>query len=227
MKEHLNGTAPVPVSLFIVRTDAPHSRAKALHIHRGEILIALRRDSQLPLGRGGTTGRSYFRVRPGLGRHPRNGIVPIRKRSAEDIVIAFRKEVAAFVHLDKRVAALHGSQFRGEIARCAQFHVPVIEIVGSAHEDNGYFLRRIFRTINIGRHALSVPHGNHDFAIDNGERFEFLLNGVPAGDQLKIAGGGRLSESGQAAKHQKRQGDFHHGRLGSNSAVSINFDINR
>ena len=62
------------------------------------------------------------------------------ERWAENVVVALREEVTAFVHLNKRVATLDGSQLICQFARSAIAHVPEVDVVGCAHKDGWLFL---------------------------------------------------------------------------------------
>ncbi len=42
----------------------------------------------------------------------------------------------------------------------------------------GYFLLGVFGPIDVGGHAHAVFHGHHDLAVDDGDVFEFLLDGL-------------------------------------------------
>ena len=116
--------------------------------------------------------------------------LPSRERRAEDVVDAFGEEMAALVHLHEGVAALHGGEFGGHVARRAVAHVPEIEVVGRADEDDGVLLRRVFGAVDVGGHALAVAHRDHQFAIDDGELCKFLFGGVRAA-MSSLFGAGR------------------------------------
>src|ERR1044071_6781561 len=80
---------------------------------------------------------------------------------AENVVVAFREEAAALVHLDKRVAALHRFELVREIARGAVADVPVIEVVRRAHEDRRILLRCVLWMIDVSRDLDAVAHRDH------------------------------------------------------------------
>src|SRR5271170_5151573 len=199
-EEHLNGAAAIPVALFVVRADTAYASAKALRDHRSKRWVALCRDAHLPFGGGGAADGSDFAAGPRLRGHPGEFVVTIGQRRPKDVVLTFREEVPAFVHLNKDIAALDSFELRGHVARRTELHVPVVEVVGSANKDDGVFLRRIFGPIDVGCHALAVAHGDHQLTVDYGNGLELLLDCVTLGDQLRIGRGRRLSESFGAGK---------------------------
>ena len=91
----------------------------------------------------------------------------VRERWAKNVVVAFREEATAFVHLNKSVAAFDCFEFVREIARRAVANVPVIEVVRRAHKDRWIFLRRVFRPVDVGRDPYAVAHRDHQFAFDD------------------------------------------------------------
>ncbi len=191
-EEHLHGSAAKPVSLFVVRTDAADAGAVAFRDDGGERLVAARSYAKLPLCRGGTADEADFPGGPGERGHPIEFIVGISERDAEDVVVTFREVAAAFIHLDESVAVLDGVERGGQIARGAERDVPVVEVVGSAREDDGIFFGLIFGAIDISLHAFAVAHGDHDFSFDDGHGFEFMFNGIAAGDGSSVTGGAGL-----------------------------------
>ena len=174
-EKHLDGAPTIPVALLKVRSDTSHARAEALNIHCGIRGVAHRGEAHLVFRRGGATGGADFSVRPRLRGDPSEGVGAIGARRAENVVIAFREKVAAFVLEDIGVTALHGCEDVSHIRGHAVAHVPEVEVVGSADPDGGHFARGVFGTIDVGRQANAVAHRHHDSAIDDGGGFELPL----------------------------------------------------
>src|SRR6185312_5751700 len=93
-EQHLHGAAAIPVALLIVGSDAADTGAEALHVHRRESRVAERGHAHLPLGRRRAAGGAELAVRPRLLRQPVDRVVAVLPR-AEDVVVAFGKEVSA------------------------------------------------------------------------------------------------------------------------------------
>ena len=110
-----------------------------------------------------------------LAGNPFQRVVAIGQRRAENVVIAFRKKVTALVHGDVRVTAFDGFDDTAHIARNAIAHVPVIEVVRRANKHHRIFSRRVFRAIQIRRHAFAVAHTNHQLAFDDGDFVQFFF----------------------------------------------------
>jgi len=217
-EEHLEGAAAEPVALLVVRADAADAGAEAFRDEGGECLVAARGDGELPLGGGGAADEADFVGGPGEGAHPVEFVVRIGEWGAEDVVIAFGVKAAAFVHFDQGVAVLDGFEFSGHVAGGAEGDVPIIEVVGRAGKDDRVFLRRVLRTIDVGLHALAVAHGDHDFALDDGDGFQFFFRGVALGDYGWIGRAGlryreRRKGDGEAAEGNgaRAGGKFWHG----------------
>ena len=197
-EEHLHRAAAIPVALLVVRAHAADARAESLRDHGRERRIPVRRDAQLPFGGGGAADGADLAVRPGLRRHPCDGIGAVGQRRAQNVVVAFGEEVAALVHLDIRVAALDGFELGGQVARRAATHVPVIEVVRRADKDDRILLGRVLGPVDVGRHAFAVAHRHHDFALDDGERFQLLFGGIACGNHLRVERRTRLGRGAGA-----------------------------
>src|SRR4029079_1063404 len=109
--------------------------AEPLGDHRRVRRVALRSDSQLPFGGRGTPDRADLAVRPWLFGHPREFVVAVAERRAEDVVVPLGEKVTTLIHLDESVAPLHRLELIRHIARRAVADVPEIEVVRSSHED--------------------------------------------------------------------------------------------
>ena len=127
--------------------------------------------------------RPTLPVRPGLRCHPVELVVGVGERRAENVVVAFGEEVAALVHLDEDVAAFDGVEFGGHVAVAAEPYVPEVEVVGRAAEDDGVFLARVLGPVDVGGHARAVLHRHHHLAIDDGDVFELLFDGLALFDE--------------------------------------------
>src|SRR5262245_49070130 len=101
--------------------------------------------------------------------------------------------MTAFVHFDECVSALHCFQFVGEIARHTVANVPDIEVVGRANENYWILFGCVFRAIDVGRHAFSVAHRNHQLALDDSNRLQLTFDRVSAGDQFRACSASTLS----------------------------------
>src|SRR5262249_11231735 len=140
-EEHLHSSATEPVTLLVVRLHPANTRAKPHGDHRCISRIAHRGNSHLPLCRGGTPNGSNFSVGPGLRTHPGKCIVAIASRWSKDVVISFREEMSALVHLDKCISALHCLQRSGHVGGDSVLYTPKVEVVRRAHKDRWVFLR--------------------------------------------------------------------------------------
>src|SRR5215831_15909021 len=119
------------------------------------------------------------------------------------------------VHLYESVSALHCFQFGAEITRRAAANIPEIEVVGSTNEDRWIFFRRVFGTIDIGRHAFTVAHRNHQLAFDDCNRLKFSFDSVSAGDHFRSCsaptlGAGSLLESALNGDSETCDYGYHH-----------------
>ncbi len=83
--------------------------------------------------------------------------------------------MATLVHLDEDVAAFDGVELCRHVAVGAELYVPEVEVVRGAAEDDGVLFAGVLRSIDIGGHARAVAHGNHYFAVDDGDVFELLF----------------------------------------------------
>jgi hypothetical protein len=92
-------------------------------------------------------------------------------------------------------------QWGRHVAGRAQFHVPVIEVIGSADEDDGILSRLVLGAVDVGLHAFAVAHGHHDLAFDDGDGFEFAFGCVAPGD----GGGVRLAGLRKCERHDARE----------------------
>jgi hypothetical protein len=85
---------------------------------------------------------------------------------------------------------------RSTYRKTAELHVPEVEVVGSAAEDDGVSLRLILRPVDIGSHTDTVLHGHHHLAVDDGDVFELLLDGRVFFDEGGELSAGTLGERG-------------------------------
>ena len=182
-EEHLHGAAAIPVALLVVGADLADACAEALRDDGGQGLVAERCCCELPLCGGGAADETDLAARPGLRCHPVELVVGVGERRAENVVVAFGEEVAALVHLDEDVAAFDRFEFGGHVPVAAEADVPEVEVVGRAAEDDGIFLAGVLRPIDVGGHARAVLHRHHHFAIDDGDVFELLLDGLALFDE--------------------------------------------
>ena len=100
--------------------------------------------------------------------------------------------MSSLVHLDVDVSALYRVEFSRHVTRRAVADIPKIEVIWSANKDRRIFLRCVFRPIDIGRHALTVTHRDHELALDNSNRLQFILNRVSPGDHFRGQAGSSL-----------------------------------
>ena len=106
---------------------------------------------------------------------PLDHVVAVGAWRPEDVVGAFREELAALILFHERVAVLDSREDIGHVGRHAVVHVPEVEIVRCADEDRGHFAGRVLRAVDVGHEPSAVAHGDHDSAVDDGERLELLL----------------------------------------------------
>ena len=151
-EQHLHRAAAIPVALLVVRADAADAGAEALHVHRRERRIALRRDGHLPFGGRRAAGRADLAVRPRLLRHPVDRVVAVGERRAEDVVVAFGEEVAALVLLDVGVAALDRGRARAVMSRGTPLRTSQkLKLYGVRTKIDRVLLRRVLRAVDVGR----------------------------------------------------------------------------
>ncbi len=177
-EQHLHRAAAIPVALLVVRTDAADAGAEALHVHRGVTGIAHRRHAHLIFGRGRAAGRADLAVRPRLFRQPVDGVEAVGLRS-EDVVVAFREEMAAFVLADVGVTALDGFENRAHVGRHAVLDVPEVEVVRRPHPDGRDLAGRVLRPVDVGRQPHSVGHRHHHLALDDRDSLQLVFH-LPA-----------------------------------------------
>ena len=116
--------------------------------------------------------------------------------------------MAALVHLDVGIAALNRIESSCHVARSAEAHVPVVEVVRGANEYGSVLLRdSSLGPVDIGGHALVIAHGNHQLAFDSGYRLELRFGGVALFDQLGIRRGPGLRESGGYRNNTEQQSE--------------------
>src|SRR5262249_22691461 len=162
----------------------------------------------LPFGGRGTPDRADFAVRPRLLGHPREGVIAITERRAPDVVVSLGEKKAALVPLDASGPPPDRLARTAPIARRAIAYVPKIEVVRSPNEDRGVFLRRVFRAIDVRRHALAVAHRNHELALDNRNRLQFFLDRVSPGNQFRARAAPHLSRGVLNGAGQSRSGKY-------------------
>jgi hypothetical protein len=98
--------AGVPIALLLEAADLADAGARRHRHHRRMRRMVLRRQRELPFGRGGAAQRADLAVRPVLLRDPAQRVVAVGLRLAEDLVFAFREIAAALVLDDEDIAAL-------------------------------------------------------------------------------------------------------------------------
>src|SRR6185437_17067676 len=103
----------------------------------------------------------------------------VAERRPENVVRALGEEMPALVLLDVRIAALHRLEHGRHVRGYAVLDVPVVEVVRRAYEDGGDFSLSVLRVVDVGGEPRTVPHGDHDLAVDHGERLELVLQ-IPA-----------------------------------------------
>src|SRR5207248_3705723 len=161
-----------PIALLVIRLHAANTSAESHRDHGCISRIAHCGHSQLPLRSGRTSDGAHFSVRPWLRTHPGNFVIAIGSRRSKNVVISLGKEMAALVHLHKRVSPLHRLQWSGHVGRNPVLYIPKVEVVRCADKDRWILLACVFWTIYVSRHALSVAHRHHQFAFDNGNGLE-------------------------------------------------------
>src|SRR5262249_52589051 len=169
---------------------------------------AERGDRQLPFGGRGAPDHADFAVRPRLFGYPREGVIAVTERSAQDVVVPLGEEMTALVHLDEGVSALDRVKLVAHIARRAVANVPEIEVIWRPHEDRGVFLRRVFRAIDVRRHALAIAHRYHQLALDNRHGLQLLLERVSPGDLFRVGGSPPLSGCDLNGDYESRYGKY-------------------
>src|ERR1039457_4320379 len=97
-QEHLDGTAAIPIPLFVIWSHAPHAGPEALRDHGRVVFISKRGDSQLPSRRQGASDGAHLRIGPGLLADPGECFISIREWWPKDVVVPFREEMSALVH---------------------------------------------------------------------------------------------------------------------------------
>src|SRR5262249_11778592 len=207
-EQQLDGAAAVPVPLLVIRSHASHSGAESLRDHRRKRRIAERRDRQLPFGGRGAPDHPYLAVRPGLFGYPREGVIAVTERRAQDVVVPLGEEMTALVHLDEGVSALDCVKLVAHIARRAVANVPEIEVIWRPHEDRGVFLRRVFRAIDVRSHALAIAHLYHELPLDDRHGLQLLLDRVPPGDLFRVGAASPLSGSDLNGDYESRSGKY-------------------
>src|SRR5262249_44816608 len=146
--------------------------------------------------------------RPGLFGYPRKGVIAVTERRAQDVVVPFGEEMTALVHLDEGISALDRIKLVGHVARRAIANVPEVEVIRRPHEDRGVFLRRVFRTIDVRRHALAIAHRYHKLALDNRDGLQLLLERVSPGDLFRVGGSPPLSGCDLNGDYESRSGKY-------------------
>ncbi len=225
-EEHLHRAAAVPVALFVVGTDAADAGAEALHVHRRVAGMTERGHAHLILGGRRTAGRADLAVRPGLLRQPVDRVESVGLRS-EDVVVAFREEVAALVLHDVGVAALDGGQLRAHVGRHAVLDVPEVEVVGRSHPDDRNLAGRVLRAIDVGRQAHAVRHRHHHLALHDRDRLELgfhldaaLLVGRVQRPLLRERGGAGHCDNGRHGELAK-DGLLHRQMIRLTNAIAV------
>src|SRR5690606_7836422 len=117
------------------------------HRHHGRVRrVVLRRQRELPLGRGRAAQRADLAVGPGLLGDPAQGVVAVGLRIAEDLVLALAEVAAALVLDDEGVAAAH--RLDGVADGAAARNVLVVRRLP---QDRGHVAARVLRAVDVGR----------------------------------------------------------------------------
>ena len=169
-EQHLHGAAAIPVALLPVRADLADPGAEPLHVHRGKAGMPQRGNRRLPLCRRRASRGAHLAVRPRLLRQVVDGLVAVGDRRAEDVVVAFREEVATLVLADPRIAALDRGEDRRHVRGHAVADVPEIEVVRRLDEhDRAPCRGRVLRPIDVGGEPHAVFHRDHHAPFDDGD----------------------------------------------------------
>ncbi len=82
----------------------------------------------------------------------------------------------ALVHLNQNIAAFDGVELGGHVAIGAEAHIPEVEVVRRAAEDDRILFARFLRAVDVGCHARAILHRHHHLAVDDRDVLKLFLD---------------------------------------------------
>ena len=155
-EEHLHGAAAIPVALLVVGPTRPTPAPNPCGIIAANPGGAC---AATPICHSAVDEQPIVPTLPfdqGCVRHPLDRVVAIGERRRRGCRSCLRRRSGrARSSRRRRSRASPPSSCCGHVARRTVAHVPEVEVVRRAHEDDRVLLRGVLRTVDVGRHALA------------------------------------------------------------------------